>query len=355
VEEGGASAEGTVARVSSYEMASRLSYLLWGSMPDDALLDAAGKNELDTPARVLAQAQRLLADERAKPTVARFFEQWLDLNKVANVDKSASLFPKFTKDVRGLLRQEQDLFLKDVVFGGGSLNTLLLGDYTYMNKDLASYYGVSGPTGSAFVKVQLDTTKRSGFLTSGGFLASYAKVDQSSPVQRGFFVRERFFCTTPPPPPPDVDTNPPKPDAMRTTRERFADHEKSESCAGCHKLMDPIGFGFEQFDAAGLWREKDNGKPVDATGSLVATDVDGDFQGALELAHKLSESADVRQCVVKQLFRFGYGRSEGDVDRCTLAELETKFAESGLHFQELVLALTQTDTFMYRTAQGASK
>lgn len=356
VEAGGAGTPGSVARLSSYELASRLSYALWGTMPDQALLTAAGANELDTNDGVLKQAQRMIADSRAKQAVATFFEQWLDLAKVGNVEKSQQLFPAFTPQVRTLLRKEQDSFLGDVVFGGGNLNTLLLGNYTFMNKDLATFYGVTGPTGDAFEKVTLDPQKRAGMLTQAGFLAASAKIDQTSPVQRGLFVRERFLCFSPPPPPGDVNTSPPGANPSLTTRQRFAQHEASASCAGCHRLMDPIGLGFEQFDATGRWRDTEGGLAIDSSGEIVgAKDGNGTFNGALELATKLSTSSDVSSCVVKQWFRYAYGRSEADVDSCTLATLNDTFGSGQNSFQSLVVGLTQTEAFLYRTQEGPSK
>lgn len=356
VEAGGAGTPGSVARLSSYELATRLSYALWGTMPDATLFAAAEAKELDTNDGVLKQAQRMIADPRAKQSVGTFFEQWLDLAKVANIEKSQQLFPQFTPQIRVLLRKEQDTFLSDVVFGGGNLNTLLLANYSFMNKDLAAYYGVTGPSGDQFEKVTLDSTKRVGVLTAGGFLASSAKVDQTSPVQRGLFVRERFLCTTPPPPPANVNTTPPAPNPDLTTRERFAQHEASPSCSGCHKLMDPIGLGFEQFDATGRWRAMEGTLAIDASGEIVSTlATNGKFNGAVELATKLAGSTDVSACVVKQWFRYAYGRSEANVDSCTLASLGTTFGQGQNSFQTLVVGLTQTDAFLYRTQEGAPK
>jgi len=338
----------TVGKPGAYEMASRLSYLLWSSMPDAPLLDAAGSGGLDTAAGVLQQARRLLADPRSGRAVHSFFGQWLDLDRIAKAEKDATLFPRFTADVRRLLRTETTLFTDDVVFGGRGMSDLLLGSYTFMNKDLAAFYGKPGPTGAAFEKVALDPARQAGILTQAGLLAATAKVNQTSPVARGLFVRERLLCNPPPPPPANVNATPPAPDPTLTTRERFARHRADAACAGCHALMDPLGLGFEHFDGQGLWRDTDAGHAVDATGQITATtDINGPFDGAVDLARKLSSSADVEGCMVKQWFRFGYGRSEGDADQCTLQALGQAF--HGKDFQQLLLALTQSDTFLYRT------
>jgi hypothetical protein len=345
-----------VTKPSAFEIATRLSYLMWGSMPDAELFDAAASGKLDTAQGIRDQAQRMWASPHTQESVGSFFGQWLDLDRLAKVEKDTTIFPKFTKDMRGLLRKETELFTNDVVFGSaGGMQALLLGNYTFMNKDVATFYGKTGPTGASFEKVMLDPTKQSGVLTQAGLLAASAKVNQTSPVTRGLFVRERFLCNPPPPPPANVNAVPPPLDPTLTTRQRFAAHRSAAVCATCHQLMDPIGLGFEHFDGEGLWRDTENGKPIDASGEIFGTsDIDGTFDGAADLSKKLSKSADVEGCVVKQWFRYGYGRSEDDTDQCTLEALNKVF-QSG-SFEDLILALTQTDTFIYRTnAQGGSQ
>jgi hypothetical protein len=199
------------------------------------------------------------------------------------VQKDGGLYPQFNPAVRGLLRKELELLVTDVMLGGGG-KSLLDADYTFMNKDLAAYYGVQGPSGDAFEKVMLDPKKYQGILTRAGIMAANAKVNQTSPVVRGFFVRERMMCAPPPPPPATVNTTPPSPDPNSTTRERFAKHRADPACASCHELMDPMGFAFEHYDAVGRWRDTDGGKAIDATGEIVGSDdADGKFDGALEL------------------------------------------------------------------------
>jgi hypothetical protein len=343
-----------VRRLSGYEVATRLSYLIGGTLPDADLLAAAASGALDSKDGVKAQAERLLSTPGAKQQMHTFFEHWLDLNKIAVVDKSMAAFPTFTPAVRAALAQQDEAFLDDVAFGGGKLDTLLRGSYTYLNKTLADFYGVSGPSGDGFEKVSWPDDKRRGFLGMAGYLASSAKSDQTSPVQRGMFVRERFFCTTPPPPPPTVNTSIPPKDASQTTRQRFAAHEAVASCAACHQLMDPIGLGLEHFDGAGLWRDKEDDNTIDDAGEVVSADVAGKFNGLTGLTELLATSEDVKSCVIKQWFRFGYGRKEEAVDECSLNQLKQAFAESGGDFPKLVLALTQTDAFLNRTEEGAA-
>jgi hypothetical protein len=347
-----------VVKLDDYEVASRLSYLLWGSMPDDELFAAAEKGELRTPDQVAKQARRLLADPRARDVIANFHEQWLGLGKLDTLDKDPTVFPKYNAALKATWKAETMAFVSDVVFAGaGDVETLLTAPYTMMNADTAAYYGISdGPTGSTFEHVDLDPKQRAGLLTQPSILAVNAHADQTSPVHRGKFVRERLLCESIAPPPPNVKAVPPPVDPNATTRERFAQHDKDPACAQCHKLMDPVGFGFEHYDAIGLWRDQDQGLPVDATGEVVGSqDVNGKFDGAVELAKRLGTSEEVRSCVVKQWFRYGHGRPSTQDDACTMAKLEATFAAANYDIRELLVALTQTDAFLYRKAVVAGQ
>ena len=345
--------EADVVLLTPHEIASRLSYLLWGSMPDRALFAAADAGALETPAQIKAQALRLLEDDRAHQAVANFHRQWLELGRIETISKDAAMYPAYADDLRPLWRAETEAFLDHVVFEdeAGDVAALLTAPYSMWNAELAAFYGAPGPSGDALERVDVDPAQRAGFLTHASLLSVLAKPDQSSPVHRGKFVRERLLCQTLPPPPNDVEIVPPEVEPGVTTRERFRQHREDLACAGCHKMMDPIGLGFEHYDAIGLWRDTDQGLPVDATGEIVASrDADGPFDGAVELAHKLAASDEVRQCVVTQWFRFGYGRAEQDDDQCTLAQLNQAFAGAGYNIKALLVALTQTDAFRYRRA-----
>jgi hypothetical protein len=188
-------------------------------------------------------------------------------------------------------------------------------------------------------------------LTSSGFLASTSHAVNPSPVQRGVFVLERLLCAPTPAPPANVDTNPPQggEDQPQTNRERYAEHSSNPTCAGCHTMIDGIGFGFEHYDSMGVWRDEDGGRPVDATGQLVAgSDVDGPFDGAVELAHRLADSDTVRDCVATQWFRYSLGRNVEGEDACTEASLKADFAQSGGDVRELLVAIARSDAFRYR-------
>jgi hypothetical protein len=342
-----------VVQLGPYEIASRLSYLLWSSMPDDELLAAADAGELATPEQIKAQAERMLEDGRARAAVANFHRQWLELSHLETINKDPATYPAYSEDLRPLWKSETEAFLDYVVFedAAGDVATLFTAPYSFMNAELAAFYGVEGPEGGAFQRVDLDPTQRAGFLTHASVLASLAKPNQSSPVHRGKFVRERLLCEILPPPPNNIEIKAPDVTPGVSTRERFSQHRDDPNCATCHVLMDPIGFGFEHYDGIGLWRDNDEGVPVDATGEIAGSrSANGTFDGAIELAHQLAESEQVRQCVVSQWFRFGYGRAEQEEDRCSMDQLQQAFAESGHNIRALLVALTQTEAFRYRRA-----
>jgi hypothetical protein len=341
----------TSVRLTAHEIASRLSYLIWASMPDKPLFAAAANGELATADGIAKQARRMLQDTRSGRGMANIFSQWLDTPKVESAAKDKTLFPKWnaTLGIGRLLRQETETFIQNVLANEGTIEALLRAPYTYLNKELATFYGVTGPTGPAFQKVMVDPTKRGGFLTQGAFLAGHGSFNRSSPVDRGVYILERLLCSPPPPPPDDVNTELPDADPTKTARDFLAAHSTEPRCSGCHRLMDPPGLVFEHYDSSGLWRDTDAGRPVDATGEMIGTlDVNGPFDGALQLSQKLAGSAQVRTCVIQQHFRYAYGRGEQEVDTCTLDQLRNSFTATGGNIRELVVALTQTDPFLYQ-------
>ncbi len=335
-----------------YERASRLSYLLIQSMPDAELLAAAGRGELATKEQIAAQAQRLLTTPKARGNVVSFHAQWLDFGAMGQLTKDANLFPTFTPTIAAAMRDEANAFVEHTVFdGAGDMASLLKSPQSYMNDALAGFYGATAPgSATAPAPVLLPAAQRSGLLTVAGLLAGHSNPTQGSPVVRGFFIRDSLLCQKPPPPPPGANITVPAFDPALTTRERFAAHSADPKCKTCHQLMDPIGFGFEHYDAVGMWRADEAGKPVDAKGELTMTDVDGPFEGAVELGQKLGASKTVTDCATSQWFRFAYGRLESGEDSCTLAQLKTAFTWSSGSVKDLLVQLTQTDAFLYRKA-----
>jgi hypothetical protein len=343
----------TVASLSGFELASRLSYLFWGSMPDQALLDAAATGKLTTATEAKEQAVRLLADERARQVVRYFHASLFGLAGLDLLSKSTQSYPQFTPELGPLFRQETETFLDHAIWQGeGTFKTMLSGSYTFLNARLAQFYGVSGPAGEAFERVELDPTRRAGFLTQAGPMAALTPGSSTNPVIRGAYVRRRLFCDPPPDPPAALMVKEPAPDPTLTTRERFIAHRQDPSCSGCHSLMDPIGFPLEHLDGLGLWRDLDNGKPIDASGDLPGTDVAGPLNGPVELVQRIADSADARRCYADQWMSYGYGRGFSEQDACTRTRVEAAFSTSGGNIRELLAALTQTDAFMYRTVEA---
>jgi hypothetical protein len=339
-----------------WEMASRLSYFLWGSMPDPTLSAAADAGELRTREQIEAQARRMLDDPKARRMVGHFYEQWLGYHQLDFIDKDTSMFPTWSPAIAARQRAEAEAFLEHVMFeDDATLATLLTAPYTFVDAELAGFYGIEAPAGDGGLGlVEPQGQQLAGILTQGGVLSAHSKANSTNPIARGIFVREQLLCTIPPPPPDNVDIVPPTPDPNATTREQFEQHRSDPACSGCHMLFDPIGFGFENYDAVGRFRTTENGFDVDASGELAASDVDGPFVGPRQLGEKLAGSEQVAQCVARQWFRFSYGRTESaELDACNLDSLDQAFADSGYDMRELLVSLTQTDAFLFRTAYAA--
>ncbi|HEY3664470.1 MAG TPA: DUF1588 domain-containing protein, partial [Polyangiaceae bacterium] len=272
-------------------------------------------------------------------------------------EKDATVYPAFNSTIAGLMQQETQLFLDDVVWKeNGSLATFFTAPFTFVNGPLAQYYGISGVTGDAFVKTSLDPAQRAGLLTQGAILSKQAKPNQTSPVLRGKFVREQLLCQPLPPPPANISIKVPDLSPTLTTRERFSQHSVSPACAVCHHLMDPIGLGFETFDGSGVYRATENGQPVDMSGTVNEADAElqGPFNGVVDLEKKLGQSSTVQQCVTTQWFRYAYGRAETTADACSMAALSDRFAAGGFKVSDLLAALTQTKAFLYRRVTPAT-
>jgi len=344
----GAAPSGATTRPSPYEMANRLSYLFWQSMPDQELFDAAESNQLATPAQIEAQARRMLKSSKAS-RLLEYFEQWLGTDALPTTfSRDATLYPNLNANLVPLLQQETRAFVTSVLARPeGNLGDLFTAPYTFANADLAKHYGLTGPAGADFVKV--DAPGRAGVLTQGMMLAR-DKATRTSIVRRGLKVRLDVLCQLVPAPPPDVNltldaTN----TAKLTQRQRLEEHRVSPSCSGCHDLMDPVGVVFEGFDAVGRPRTVDEqGAAVDTTSTITRTkDADGSVSSPAQLGAMLANSDEVRACYVTKSFRFFYGRDTDPADACSLAQLATSFKGTAYSLSELLVALTRTDAFLY--------
>lgn len=340
-----------VARLGAFELASRLSYLLWGSMPDEELFRAAGAGELETPEQLQAQAQRMLEHPEARARVRDFHGLLFGLEGLEQVRRSPSAFPELPQNLGALLREETSRFVEDVVFEqGGGLSALLTSPQTFLNQELAGFYGVPDVQGAEFRPVSLDEHRRAGILTHGAVMNAHTPGVTSHPVLRGLLVRSVLLCDPPPDPPPGIVFIVPS-DPGLSTRERYGLHRSSDLCAGCHQFMDPLGFGFENYDPVGRWREHEGGLPIDASGEIVGTDVAGPFVGPRELAERLAQSETVANCYVEQWFAYGYGRVTTPEDMCSRDQLRQAFRAGDQRITDLILALTETDAFLRRRVE----
>ncbi len=351
-EMGEAQPDGTY-RLTPWEVASALSYTYWGTMPDDALLEAAARGDLASAAAIEREARRLLADPRAREQVEAFALQWLGVESVASTPRSATLFPELSDAVRSAMLDESRRLLSHVVFDGthrfGELFTT--GD-GFVNEALARYYGMTGVTGSEVRRVTLPTERRGGVLAQGSVMTRYAHSDQTSPILRGVFVRVNLLCQEFPPPPanaggvPDVDP-------AATTRQRFAQHTSNAACRTCHTLIDGVGFGFEQFDAAGRARTMEAGQPIDHSGSLADTEGFGtggviDFGSPAELGAALAASPNAQTCFARQWFRFARGFRETAAHRCAVRAAAARMREHDGDLRELMVAVSLSPDFINR-------
>jgi hypothetical protein len=351
VELAAGAAEGTsgLVRLSDHEIATRLSYLLWRSTPDAELRSAADTAALSTPEQIAAQAVRMLADPRASQGLDDFHRQWLGLDALASADKDPAAYPGFDATVRASLRDGTLAFARALVLEGGRFRDLFTATFGFASALTAPILGVMAPTSGTLERVELPPGERAGIVTDPSWLAARSHFDQSSPVRRGVFVRERLLCQSLPQPPDDVEIMLPEPDPTLTTRERFAAHTAEPLCKSCHVLIDPLGFGFEHYDAVGRWRATENGLPIDAAGEVFQTDdMDGPFDGALALAAKLAESTDVRACYLTQWFRYAAGRAEDAEDACTLAEMDQRLSANGDALGAILLSIVTSDAFRHR-------
>lgn len=353
-----------------YVTASRLSYALWDSMPDAALLQAAAKGDLATPAGVEKATRRLLDHTRAREALDEFVAQWLRFDRILTATKDRRRFPQFTRETAVAMTEEARLFIGDLVWNDRKFMDLYTANYSFINSDLAAIYGVPAPV-KEFDKVAFaPASERAGLLGQTLFLALTAKPDESAPTARGLFVREQFLCQHVAEPPPGVNTNlPPVTEAKpQTNRERMSDHATNPSCATCHNLIDPIGFGLEKFDAIGARREKfkllffagyrgggaNRRTPpktmeleMDTTGQ-VAGIPDSRFSSPSQLGSLLAGSTLCQECIVKQYFRYTEGRMETPADRPLIRTVLNDFVKSEFRFKELMVSLARNREFPNR-------
>ena len=294
--------------------------------------------------------------DAAKETVRDFHHQWLDLDVYPNkLTKDATLYPTVSPDLAPVLQSEVEQFVLAVTFDKQrGYSSLLKAPFTFANKTTAALYGVSGSFDDTLEQVDLDPKERAGLFTQIGFLATRAFSNLSSPIHRGVFIQRRILCNTIPNPPPNVPQLPPLDGTtIKTTRQQVDTHTANEPCASCHHtLINPIGFGFENYDAVGQYRTMENGEPIDATGKLVGTMDEQPFKNGIELSAAIAESPEGRLCYAKNWFRYTLGRSETDGDGCALSAIAARLSDDTYTAVDLLQDMTRSKAFLYRTPES---
>jgi hypothetical protein len=339
-----------VSPVSNHELATRLSYFLWSSMPDAALFAAADAGTLSTDnSKLLEQAERMLKDTtRANALRDNFSGQWLTLRRLALFAPDPKTFPTYVPTLRDAAVQETESFFGALISDNLPVQTLFTANFSFVNQELGKHYGITA-TGTNFQRVDLSSTPRVGLLTQASFLMMNAHPAFTSPTKRGAWVLEQLLCAPPPPVPPDLAIGElTAPAAGETTRQKLERHRAEEPCKSCHSVMDPIGLGLENFDAIGAYRTMENGVPIDARGNLLGTD----FTGAKELAQLLAPDTRLQSCFTQQLLTYSVGRTFSKPDGRSYADALAKHSvaagRAGVH--DLIAAVVQSEAF--RTRRG---
>jgi hypothetical protein len=339
---------GAVHRISEHALASRLSYFLWSTMPDDELLRLANKGRLRR--NLDAQVRRMLADPRSRALVDNFAGQWLQLRTLDIVAPDEKLFPGFDAELRSALRAETEALFEHILRKDRPVTEFLTADYTFVNERLARHYGLKDVAGREFVRVSLQGSGRRGVLTHGSVLTLTSNPNRTSPVKRGKWILENILASPPPPPPPGVPALESK-ETHGTLRQRMDAHRDNPMCASCHAKMDPLGFAFEHFDAVGRFRDKDGDAPVETRGELVSGERFADHE---ELSRVLSDArqAEFLRCLSEKVLTYALGRGLEYYDRPAVAAIETRLRQRGLRFSALIQAVVESVPFQYRRGDG---
>ncbi len=342
-----AGSEGQPRDLTDYEVATRLSYFLWSSLPDDELFSLAAGGALRKDGNLEKQVRRMLADSKSRALAENFAGQWLELRSLEIRTPDKQLFPQFDDELKAAMRTETELFFGAIVQEDRSVLDLLSADFTFVNAKLAGLYGLQEVSGSEFRRVSLAGTPRGGLLTQASVLTVTSNPNRTSPVKRGKWILENILGTPPPPPPPNVPelAEAAQGELRGTLRQRMEQHRSNPACAACHRKMDPLGFAMENFDPIGAWREQDGGSPVDAAGELP----DGEkFAGASELRKLLVESKKENfvRCLSEKLMVYALGRGLEYQDQCVINKISAALEQDGNRFSRLIVELVQSDPFL---------
>jgi Protein of unknown function (DUF1592)/Protein of unknown function (DUF1588)/Protein of unknown function (DUF1585)/Protein of unknown function (DUF1587)/Protein of unknown function (DUF1595)/Ca-dependent carbohydrate-binding module xylan-binding/Planctomycete cytochrome C len=327
-----------------FELASRLSYFLWSTMPDDKLLATAWSKKLRSSTRLQDEVKRMMADPKANEFVDNFAGQWLTLRKLDNFKPDPQLFPKWNDEIKTLAYLETMNFFRSAIREDWSVLKLLDADFTYLNEKLAAYYGVPNVKGNKFVKVSLAGTNRAGLLTQASVLAVTSNPTRTSPVKRGKWILDNLLATPPPPAPPGVPELKEKGELIGTLRQRLEQHRVDPACAACHKQMDPLGFALENFDAVGQWRTNDGGQKIDASGELP----DGTLVNGVDQLRKTLLTRNKEQfvrCITEKMLTYALGRGLEYYDKCAVDKIVAEMDKNDYKFSTLLLEIVKSDPF----------
>lgn len=346
-----------IRALNGFELASRLSYFVWASMPDEELFTAAAANGLGTPEQIKAQVQRMLADPKSSAFVDVMVEQWMQTIALDFVAPDTTVFPNWPASLEVALEQEVRAFLAPILAGTVPATDLLTADYTYANAALGQYYGLPDATTLPFdelVRVTLPDNRRGGVLRMGSFLLLTSHPDTHSPTRRGKWILDRLLCRKPPPPPADVPLFDPNVSSDGTLRQKLEmlHQGAATSCATCHTLIDPMGFALENYDGVGLWRDMDNGLPVDASGIMPETGVP--FNGAAELSVAIAADPRFASCVSQQMLTYALGRHTTAMDRALIDNLGMQLSTGGFNMAALVESVATSNAMILRHAEAAA-
>ena len=344
---------GVVRPLTDLELASRLSYFLWSSLPDDELFTLATRRQLRSGGNLDAQVARMLRDPKAGALVENFAGQWLQTRNLKLASPDRGLFPTFDEPLRAAMAQEVEMFFAAVLRDNRPITDLLHADYTFLNDRLAQHYGIPGVTGSEFRRVKLTDPRRGGVVTMASTLTVTSNPTRTSPVKRGKWVLEEILGTPPPPPPPGVSDLPDTKEGGKpaSVRARLEQHRSNPDCASCHARLDPLGFGLENFDAVGALRDGDGGQPIDASGVLPNGP---SFTGPVELkAVLLTRQSAFARCFTEKLMTYALGRGVEDADRCVVDAIAARVMSNGGQVGGVIAAIVHADAFQQTNATNS--
>lgn len=342
-----------IRELNGYEVASRLSYFLWSSMPDDRLFELAKSGELVRPDVIQTQVRRMLKDPKAKALTNNFAGQWLQLRSLAQISPDPELFPTFDANLRQAMRTETELFFETILQEDRSVLDFLTADFTYVNEALAGHYGLEGIKGSEFQRVALNDDRR-GVLTQASILLITSNPTRTSPVKRGKWILDNILGEPPPPPPAGVEELDEAQQALGSLRERMEEHRANESCAVCHRKMDSLGFGLENFNVIGGWRTQDGKFTIDPSGTLPG---DLSFRSPVELMNLLAEqkSQEFCRCLTEKMLTYALGRGLESYDRCAVNKILEQLQSDNFRFSGLIESIVISEPFLKREGKGDSK